>query len=90
MGLTEVVLQGTNVRFHPVELPESAQMRLARLYPRTVVKPTVRTIMVPRPVSAPVGGQPLRGTELLDWASDLITAVLPRPTQNQNQTESTP
>jgi transcription-repair coupling factor (superfamily II helicase) len=90
MGLTEVVLQGTNVRFHPVELPESAQMRLARLYPRTVVKPAVRTIMVPRPVSAPVGGQPLRGTELLDWASDLITAVLPRPTQNQNQTESTP
>jgi transcription-repair coupling factor (superfamily II helicase) len=90
MGLTEVVLQGTNVRFHPVEMPESAQMRLARLYPRTVVKPTVRTIMVPRPVSAPVGGQPLRGTELLDWASDLITAVLPRPTQNQNQTESTP
>ena len=67
-------------------------MRLTRLYPRTIVKPAVRTIMVPRPASAPVGGQPLRGTELLTWATDLIEAVLPRQNhdQNQNPTESTP
>ena len=32
-GLTEVVLQGSAIRFHPVNLPESGQMRLARLYP---------------------------------------------------------
>ncbi len=87
-GLTEVVLQGSNVRFHPVELPESAQMRLTRLYPRTIVKPAVRTIMVPRPASAPMGGQPLRGTELLGWASELITEALPRPTKNQSQNQS--
>lgn len=81
-GLSEVVLTGTNVRFHPVELPESGQMRLTRLYPRTIVKPAVRTIMVPRPATAPMGGQPLRGTDLLAWASDLITAVLqPADTQ---------
>jgi len=71
-----------------VELPESGQMRLGRLYPRTLVKPAVRTIMVPRPATAPVGGQPLRGTELLDWATELITAVLapppPAPPMEQN------
>jgi len=87
-GLTEIVLQGSNVKFHPVELPESGQMRLGRLYPRTLVKPAVRTIMVPRPATAPVGGQPLRGTELLDWATELITAVLapppPAPPMEQN------
>ena len=78
-GLEEVVLQGSSVRFHPVELPESGQMRLTRLYPRTMAKPAVRTILVPRPSSggpSGIGGTPLRDTELLDWAGDLIKAVL--------------
>ena len=75
-GLTEVILQGSLVRFHPVQLPESGQMRLTRLYPRTLVKPAVRTIMVPRPATAPLGGTPLRDTELLDWAAELVRAVL--------------
>jgi len=35
-----------------------------------------------------MGGQPLRGTELLGWASELITEALPRPTQNQSQNQS--
>jgi transcription-repair coupling factor (superfamily II helicase) len=75
-GLSEVVMQGTGIRLHPVELPESAQMRLSRLYPRTILKPAVRTIVVPRPATAPMGGQPLRDTELLSWAADLVTTVL--------------
>jgi transcription-repair coupling factor (superfamily II helicase) len=75
-GLSEVVLQGTGIRFHPVQLPESGQMRLTRLYPRTLVKPAVRTIVVPRPATAPLGGTPLRDTELLTWATDLVKAVL--------------
>ena len=54
----------------------SAQMRLTRLYPRTIVKPAVRTIVVPRPATSPLGGQPLRDTDLLSWAADLIRAVL--------------
>lgn len=89
-GLSEVVVQGPNVRFHPVELAESASMRLTRLYPGTLVKPAVRTIMVPRPTTAPVGGQPLRGAELLAWASDLIVAVLApvRPTESPTESSS--
>jgi transcription-repair coupling factor (superfamily II helicase) len=75
-GLNEVVLQGTGIRFHPVELPESAQMRLTRLYPRTLLKPAVRTIVVPRPATALMGGTPVRDTELLTWATELVTAVL--------------
>jgi transcription-repair coupling factor (superfamily II helicase) len=75
-GLTDVTLQGNQVRFAPVELRESQQLRLNRLYPRTVVKAPVRTILVPRPATAPIGGQPLRDVELLHWARDLIDAVL--------------
>jgi len=75
-GLAEVVLKGQGITFHPVELPESRQLRLTRLYPRTTIKPAVRTIIVPRPATAPMGGQPLRDTDLLDWAAELITATL--------------
>ena len=78
-GLTEVVAQGPKVRFHPVELPESAQLRLERLYPGTQVRGAVRTIVVPRPMTAPMGGQPVRDTALLDWAAELINTVLPKP-----------
>ena len=76
-GLQEVVLAGTGIRLHPVSLPESGQMRLERLYPRTVVKPAVRTIIVPRPAAS---GAPLRDRELLAWVAELVTTVLPAST----------
>jgi transcription-repair coupling factor (superfamily II helicase) len=59
-----------------VELPESAQLRLQRLYPKSLVKSAVRTILVPKPMTARVGGQPLRDVELLRWCRDVIEAVL--------------
>ncbi len=75
-GLTDVGVQGNHVRFGPVELPESAQLRLKRLYPGSLVKEATRTILVPRPVTARVGGQPLRDTAVLDWAGELVDAVV--------------
>ncbi len=75
-GLTEVALAGNSIRFAPVELPESAQLRLQRLYPGTLVKHAVRTILVPKPMTARVGGQPLHDVELLHWCRDLVLAVL--------------
>ncbi len=79
-GLTEVTLQGSNVRFAPVELPESGRVRLARLYPGSVAKPAVRTILVPRPRTARVGGTPVGGADLLAWARDLVDALFPGET----------
>jgi transcription-repair coupling factor (superfamily II helicase) len=81
-GLSDVTVQGNHVRFGPVQLAESQQLRLTRLYPRTVVKPAVRTILVPRPTEGggkQIGAKPLSDIELLHWARDLITAVLLDP-----------
>lgn len=39
-GVGDIVLQGTNIRFAPVELRESQELRLKRLYPGTVIKPS--------------------------------------------------
>ncbi len=75
-GLTDVTAQGKYVRFAPVDLPESAQLRLRRLYPGTVLKPAIRAFLVPFPTTARIGGRPLRGAEVLAWARDLVDAVI--------------
>ena len=80
-GLEEVVLAGSQVRFHPVELPESSALRLTRLYPGTVVKPAVRTILVPRPTEDGAAraprGEGLRDLPLLAWAAEVIGVIDP-------------
>ncbi len=75
-GLAEVTAQGNHVRFAPVELPESAQLRLKRLYPGSLLKPALHQILVPRPTTARVGGQPLRDEAVLAWAGEVVRAVL--------------
>jgi len=75
-GLTDVTAQGKFVRFAPVDLPESAQLRLKRLYPGTILKPAIRAFLVPFPTTARIGGRPLRGAEVLAWARQLIDAVV--------------
>jgi transcription-repair coupling factor (superfamily II helicase) len=70
--LTEIVGQGRFIRLAPAHLPESRVMRLQRLYPGSVIKDAVGTVLVPRPVNSTVVGQPVKDTELLRWASELI------------------
>jgi transcription-repair coupling factor (superfamily II helicase) len=41
-----------------------------------VLKPAVHTMLVPVPKTAPIGGQPLRDTELLAWCGEVIRSVL--------------
>jgi transcription-repair coupling factor (superfamily II helicase) len=78
-GLTDVTLQAAMIRFGPVELPDSRRMRLSRLYPKSVVKQQLRTILVPRPTTRPVAGEPLRDVELLQWCTTLIDDVIAEP-----------
>ncbi len=75
VGLTDVRLQGNYVRFAPVQLPESRQVRVQRLYPKTVLKPQVRTMLVPAPKTASVGGRALRDAEMLAWCGQLVESI---------------
>ncbi|MFN2561394.1 MAG: transcription-repair coupling factor [Jatrophihabitans sp.] len=87
-GVTEVSLQGNLVRFTPVELPESGQLRLQRLYDRSHYKPAVATMSVPRPkgvvkpdgsfAEVKFGGAPLRDIPLLTWCGEVLAAVTGR------------
>ena len=76
-GLAEVTVQGNFVKFAPVRLPDSMQVRLQRLYPKSVLKRATDTLLVPAPKTAPIGGRPLRDQELLTWATDLVEALFP-------------
>src|SRR5690606_16287400 len=71
-GLTDVSLQGRHIRFAPVTLPDSKQLRLKRYHPEAVYKAPVETISVPRPTSRRIGGEPLRDIPLLDWCAQLL------------------
>ncbi|PGH49992.1 transcription-repair coupling factor [Streptomyces sp. Ru87] len=75
-GVGDITLQGNNIRFSPVELRESQELRLKRLHPRTVIKPATQQILVPRPATARIGGKPLVGRELLAWTGEFLTTIL--------------
>ncbi|QPL05666.1 MULTISPECIES: transcription-repair coupling factor [Actinomyces] len=76
LGVREIVAQGRSIRFAPVDLPESGRMRLTRLYPGTTMKPATRTIVVPAPGQARMGGGAIEGEALLRWAEVLLHAVV--------------
>ncbi|MCA0294748.1 MAG: transcription-repair coupling factor [Actinobacteria bacterium] len=74
-GVHEVVAQGTMIRFAPADLPDSAQLRLNRLYPGSQVRKAQSTILVPRPMTRPIGGQPITDAALLAWAAKVMADV---------------
>ncbi|MGX1883229.1 transcription-repair coupling factor [Streptomyces sp. NPDC055287] len=75
-GVADITLAGPNIRFGPVELRESQELRLKRLYPRTVLKPATHQILVPRPTTGQIGGKPVVGRELLAWTGEFLTTIL--------------
>ncbi|HEU4348351.1 MAG TPA: transcription-repair coupling factor [Actinoplanes sp.] len=79
-GLTDVSVQGRHVRFSPLPLPDSKQMRLKRYHPDAVFKTATAQVSMPRPTTRRVGGEPLRDRPLLDWCAQLLRDVLGAPT----------
>ncbi len=76
MGITEISLQGRSIRITPVQLPDSAQLKLTRLAPDSVYKTTSQVLSLRRPVG-PDG--PLRGIALLEWVHGLVTDLVGVP-----------
>jgi len=75
-GIADISVQGNHVRFGPVELRESQELRLMRLHPGSIIKPALGTILVPKPMTARVGGRPVRDREVVSWAGEVISSVV--------------
>ncbi len=78
MGITEVSLTGRVIRIGPVDLPESKQMRLARLAEGATYKAAASTISLKVPVG-PDRRTPLRDVALLENLHATLRAVLDQP-----------
>ena len=83
-GVTEVAATGTEsattLRVSPLALPDSAQIRLSRLYPAARYRATGAAVQVPVPRAADSVGAPrIRDTELLQMVADLLLALDGRP-----------
>jgi len=76
-GLGEVTSAGSNIRFTGVEIPESAQLRLKRVYPGSIYKEPTSIALVPHPKTAAIGGKPIAGLDLLEWVRGVVDAMVP-------------
>ena len=77
-GLTEVVLGAQGLKFGPVNLPESAQMRFSRVYPGSRYRETVHTLTLRPPTDGErIGAEAIRGRELLEFASKVVSELPP-------------
>jgi transcription-repair coupling factor (superfamily II helicase) len=72
-GITEITMQSRYLRLHPVELPESKQLWLKRVFRGAIIKPATRTVLVPPPRAATLGGPAPTGMEVVQWATQLVT-----------------
>jgi transcription-repair coupling factor (superfamily II helicase) len=77
--LTEVVVQGKFLRLAPMVLPESRQLRLARLYPGSLYKGATSTVLVALPKATswnPSQNAPeIVDTSLLAWVVEVLNQL---------------
>ncbi|GAA0215973.1 transcription-repair coupling factor [Saccharothrix mutabilis subsp. mutabilis] len=82
-GVTEVAVQGSTIRFAPLELKDSQMVRLRRLFPKAVYKQVTGTVSVPRPTEGAAGGRMgaplLRDQELIDWCAHFLESLAGTP-----------
>ncbi len=74
-GITEIIMAGTAVRFSPADLPDSKQLRLNRLYPGSQIRKAAGHVLIPRPMTRPIAGQPIVDLPLLEWASAVLNDI---------------
>jgi transcription-repair coupling factor (superfamily II helicase) len=84
LGIRDIAIAGKNLRLSPVSLPESAQLRLARLYPGSIYKNASQILLVARP-SGPnwIESASVGNTSLLAWVEDVLRNLI-QPIANRN------
>ena len=72
-GFTEVVWQGKFLKVAPLTLPESAQLRLTRLYPGTLIKEATKSVLIARN-AAPnwLENGSVGDTSTLSWTKEVL------------------
>ena len=77
LGLTDIAISGKNLRLTPVNLPESAQIKLARLYPGSIYKNASQILLVARPASPNwIESASVGDTSTLAWVNSVLQELI--------------
>ncbi|NNH70062.1 transcription-repair coupling factor [Nocardia uniformis] len=75
-GLAEIGVTGTTLKIAPMQLPDSKQLRLKRIYPNASYRAVTGVVQLPLPrVEDSVGADRLRDVRLLQFVADLLLAL---------------
>jgi len=76
-GLEEIAVVGTQIKISPMQLPDSKQMRLKRVYPSAQYRATTGMVQLPLPRAGTggIGADRVRDVELLQYIANLILAM---------------
>ena len=77
LGLTDIAISGKNLRLTPVYLPESARIKLTRLYPGSIYKNASQILLVARPVSPNwIESASVGDTSTLAWVNSVLQELI--------------
>ena len=80
LGVHEVVQTGTRISFSPIDLQDSGQARLKRLFPSAMYRATTKIVLIPAPKKgAGMRAVALRDVDLIQWAADALTQLAGLP-----------
>ncbi|WP_067710584.1 transcription-repair coupling factor [Nocardia yamanashiensis] len=75
-SIAEIGVTGTTLKVSPMQLPDSKQLRLKRLYPNATYRPTTGIVQLPLPrVEDSVGAERVRDVQVLQFVADLLLAL---------------
>lgn len=74
--VAEIVVTGTTLKLAPLNLPDSKQLRLKRIYPSATYRAASGLVQVPLPrVTDSVGADRVRDVAVLQFVADLLLAL---------------
>ena len=75
-GVHEVHGIGAHIKIAPMELADSKQVRLKRLYPQATYRAATRTVSVAMPKAGKgLRAKPVRDVALVQWVADFLTSM---------------
>lgn len=75
-GVGDIMVQGTRIKIHPVELADSKQVRLKRLFPGAAYRAAAKAIQLPMPrAGRNVTDTKLRDVDLIQWVADFLSQM---------------
>ncbi|KAB1504050.1 transcription-repair coupling factor [Corynebacterium sp. 320] len=79
----DIVLTGQKISFSPIDLADSGQVRLKRLFRSAQYRATTKIVLIPLPKKGEgMRAVPLAGVELVQWCSDVLTQLAGIPARD--------